>query len=192
MLRVVVALAMAAVQTSPAATLALELRVFHGADDVTRECRVALYRAGERGDPLTRSEPASGTVTFRVPAGFYDVQAIRERDGRVVAIRWAERLVVMAYPDEGGRHLEVVNLEDGFGALQVRRKSGDAAPDVALFAAGVRGKEAAAGFAGDRYTLFVVRAGSYDLLVRGARPAWHTQIDVHADRTRLWFVDATE
>ncbi len=187
MLRVVLALAMTAVQTLPTASLALELRVFNGPDDVTRESRIALYRAGERGDPLARSEPASGNFTFSVAAGFYDVQAIRVRDGRVVAIRWAERLVVMAYPDEGGRHLEVINLEPGFGALQVRDRSGDAPPDVALYVAGVRNKEAAARLTGDGYTLFVVAAGSYDLLVRRPRPTWHTQIDVPADRTRLWF-----
>ena len=35
--------------------------------------------------------------------------------------------------------------------------------------------------------LFVVRAGSYDLLAHGpARSAWHPAIDVPLDRTRLW------
>jgi hypothetical protein len=187
MQRVVLALAIASMQTSPAASLALELRVFNGPDDVTRESRVAVYRAGERADPVGRAGAATGTFTFQVPAGFYDVQAIRERDGRVVAIRWAERLVVMAYPDEGGRHLEVINLKSGFGALQVRGTTGHAVPDVALYAAGARDKEAAARLAGDGYALFVVPAGSYDLRVRGERPSWHTQIDVPADRTRLWF-----
>jgi hypothetical protein len=189
MQRVVLALAMATMQTSPAASLALELRVFNGPDDVTRESRVAVYRAGERADPLARSDVASGSLTFQVPAGFYDVQAFLERDGRVMAIRWAERLVVMAYPDEGGRHLEVINLKTGFGALQVRAKPGEAVPDVAIYVSGVRDRHAAARLAGEGYALFVVPSGSYDLLLRGARPAWHTQIDVPADRTRLWFAD---
>jgi hypothetical protein len=127
-----------------------------------------------------------------VPAGFYDVQAVREEDGRVVAIRWAERLVVMAYPDEGGRHLEVINLQEGFGALQVRDRGSAGAPDVALYAAGVRDRTAGERLAGDGYALFVVRAGAYDLKVEGARPAWHTQIEVPADRTRLWFVDSSK
>ena len=191
MLRVALTLAIAAIQTSAATSLALELRVFDGPDDVTRESRVALYRAGERGVPLARSDPASASVTFRVPAGFYDAQAIREREGRVVAIRWAERLVVMAYGDEEGRHLEVINLKAGFGALQVRDRASGRAPDVTLYAAGVREKEAAARFTGDGYALFVVSAGSYDLLIRGARPTWHTQLEVPADHTRLWFVDVT-
>lgn len=189
MQRVVLALAMATMQTSSAGSLALELRVFNGRDDVSRESRVAVYRSGERADPLARSDAASGHLIFQVPAGFYDVQAIRERDGRVMAIRWAERLVVMAYPDEGGRHLEVINLQAGFGALQVREKTGGAVPDVALYVAGAREKEAAARLAGEGYALFVVPSGSYDLLVRGVRPSWQTQIDVPADRTRLWFAD---
>ncbi len=187
MQRVVLALAIASMQPAPAASLALELRVFDGPDEVTRESRVAVYRAGDRADPLGRAGASSGTVTFHVPAGFYDVQAIREHDGRVVAIRWAERLVVMAYPDEGGRHLEVINLRSGFGALQVRGRAGGAVPEVALYAAGVRDKQAAPALAGDGYGLFVVPAGSYDLRVRGERQSWHTQIDVPADRTRLWF-----
>jgi hypothetical protein len=106
----------------------------------------------------------------------------------VVGIRWAERLVVMAYPDEGGRHLEVVNLQAGFGALQVRGASARAAA-LALFAAGVRDKEAAAATAAGAGSLFVVRAGSYDLRVRNRAERWLTAIDVPADRTRLWVID---
>jgi hypothetical protein len=189
MLRVVLALAIATAQATEA-PLALEIRVFNGAEDVTRETRLTLYRAGDRTEPIGRSGAATTCCTFPVPAGFYDVQAVRERDGRVVAIRWAERLVVMAYPDEGGRHLEVVNLQDGFGALQVRDKAGAGAPPVALYAAGVRDRTAGPPLAGEGYALFVVRAGAYDLKVEGARPSWHTQIEVPADRTRFWFVDS--
>jgi hypothetical protein len=192
MLRLALALAIATVQAATEAPLALELRVFNGPDDVTRESRLTLYRAGDRSEPIARSGAIAGCCTFQVPAGFYDVQAVRERDGRVVAIRWAERLVVMAYPDEGGRHLEVVNLEEGFGALQVRKKGGAVVPDVALYAAGVRDREAGPRLTGEGYALFVVRAGSYDLQLRGTRPAWHTRIEVPADRTRLWFADSTK
>jgi hypothetical protein len=191
MLRVVLALAIATTQAATEAPLALELRVFNGPEDVTRESRVTVYRAGDRAEPVGRSA-AERCCTFRVPAGFYDVQAIRERDGRVLAIRWAERLVVMAYPDEEGRHLEVVNLQEGFGALQVRAKGGGHVPDVALFAAGAREKDAGARLTGTGYALFVVRAGNYDLQIRGTRPSWQTQIEVPADRTRLWFVESNK
>jgi hypothetical protein len=190
MLRAVLALAIATAQAATEPPLALELRVFNGPDDVTRESRLTLYRAGDRSEPIARSTAVTSCCTFPVEAGFYDVQAVRERDGRVLAIRWAERLVVMAYPDEGGRHLEVINLQEGFGALQVRDTRGAGAPDVALYAAGDRDKEAGPRFAGEGYALFVVRAASYDLKVRGARPSWQTRVEVPADRTRLWFVDS--
>lgn len=190
MLRVVLALAIVTAQAATGAPLALELRVFNGVEDVTRETRLTLYRAGERAEPIGRSGAATTCCTFHVPAGFYDVQAVRERNGQVVAIRWAERLVVMAYPDEGGRHLEVINLQDGFGALQVRDRAGAGAPRVALYAAGVRDRPAGPRLPGDGYALFVVRAGAYDLKVEGDRPSWHTQMEVPADRTRLWFVDS--
>jgi hypothetical protein len=185
MLRVLLAIAVAATQpaTDP---LTLELRVFNGRGDVTSEARVAVYRAGERSDPLAPSALRLGSITLQVPAGFYDVQAIWEKDGHVIGIRWAERLVVMAYPDEGGRHLEVINLRGGFGALQVRGKAAGPLPDVALYVSGVRDKEAAARLPGTGYALFVVPAGTYDVFVRDAPASWHTQIEVPVDRTRLW------
>jgi hypothetical protein len=191
MLRAVLALAIATAQAAET-PLALELRVFNGSDDVTRESRLTLYRAGDRSEPIARSAAVASCCRFQVEPGFYDVQAVRERDGRVLALRWAERLVVMAYPDEGGRHLEVINLQEGFGALQVRDARGAGVPDVGLYAAGEREKEAGPRLAGEGYALFVVPAGSYDLQVRGARPSWHTRIDVPADRTRLWFADSSK
>jgi hypothetical protein len=185
MLGVLLVLALAGNQ-SATGTLTLEVRVFNGSGDVTHESRVAVYRAGDRNDPLGRSALRPGSVTLQVPAGFYDVQAIREKDGRVLGIRWAQRLVVMAYPDEAGRHLEVINLQPGFGALQVRGKDSGPLPDVSLYVSGVRDKEAAAPLHGDGYTLFVVPAGTYDAFVRDAPASWHTQIEVPAGHTRLW------
>ena len=186
MLRVALAVAIATTQVSAPASVTLEIRIFNGPDDVTAESRVVVHRAGDRTEPVARFAARLGSLTLRVPPGFYDVQAIREKDGRVIGIRWAERLVVMAYPDEGGRHLEIVNLQPGFGALQVRGKDGTAVPDAALYASGGRDKEAASRLHGEGYALFVVPAGTYDLLFRGLKPMWHTQIDVPADRTRLW------
>jgi len=168
-------------------SLTLELRVFNGSEEVTAHTRITVHRAGERGEPLVDTTFADGRVQLQVPAGIYDVQAIHERDGRVVNIRWANRLVVMPYPDEKGHHLEVVNFKSGFGALQVRAKTGR--PDVALYQPGKREKPAAPGLSGPAYVLFVVPAGLYDLQARAeGKASWQTGIEVPLDRTRLWVI----
>jgi hypothetical protein len=96
------ALACAVVPAAPQ-LLTLEIRVFRGMEEVTAETRITVHRAGERGDPVARAPIGEARAVMRVPPGIYDAQAIQERDGRVVNIRWAERLVVMPYPDEEGR-----------------------------------------------------------------------------------------
>jgi hypothetical protein len=185
---VLLLLALATFQAGPP-PLTLELRIFNGAEDVTAETRVTVYRAGDRSEAIAQIAPRAGAIAVPVPQGFYDVQAIREHDGRVLNIRWAERLIVMPYPDEGGRHLEVINFKNDFGALQIRTKDSTGVPRVALYAAGAREKEVATAVAGDNYALFVAPAGTYDLLVRGgAKPEWHGDIDLPLDRTRLWIV----
>ena len=189
MLRLLVlAIAVALAQRGQAPTpLNLEVRVFDGGQEVTSEAHVTVHRGGERADPIAQVAPRTGRLEVALPAGIYDVQAIHERGGRVINIRWAERLVVMPYPDEGGRHLEVVNFKSDFGALQIRTKNPAAVPDVALYQAGARDKPAASRLDGPGYALFVVPAGRYDILTRqDGRPAWHADIDVPLDRTRLW------
>jgi hypothetical protein len=171
------------------ALLTLEVRAFSGVEDVTDKSRIIVHAAGRREQAV--GQIAGPAHTMKVAPGIYDAQAVHEQAGRVVSIRWAERLVVMPYPDEAGHHLEVINLQPGFGALQVRNASG-AAPEakVALFRAGERSRPAAAAVppAGP-YALFVVRAGIYDVQVtRGTRVAWHAGVDVPLDRTRLWIV----
>lgn len=168
-------------------TLTLELRVFDGLEEVTSQTRIKLHRAGERADVVAQTNPGQPRVELEVGEGIYDAQAIRQKGEEVVSIRWANRLVVMPYPDEGGHHLEVVNFKSGFGALQIRSADG-ARPDVALYHAGNRSKEVAPPVAGRTYTLFVVPAGKYDVFVKGTRAAWHAGIDVPVDRTRLWLV----
>jgi hypothetical protein len=173
------------------APLALEIRVFTGAEEVTSETRVSIHRAGERAGPIAQAQARNGQHVFAVPAGIYDVQVVRERDGRVVSIRWAERLVVMLYPDEGGRHLEVVNFTNGYGALQVRSARAGGVPDLAVYAAGERSRPVATAIVGEngQYALFVLPSGRYDVQVRGAeRPTWHADIEVPLDRTRLWLL----
>ena len=168
-----------------AAPLTLRIRVFNGSDEVTSETRVNIFKAGERQAPLAE-ERARMLIETSVPQGIYDAQVIREREGRVVNIRWAERLIVMPYPDEGGLHLEVINFQTGFGALEIRSHA-PGVPDVAIFTAGSRQQEAGRRIDGANYALFVVQSGRYDLRVRhDGQTTWHPDIEVPADRTRLW------
>ncbi|MGH9370781.1 MAG: hypothetical protein ACRD15_04545 [Vicinamibacterales bacterium] len=174
---------------APPKPLTLEIRVFAGTQDVTAETRVTVHRAGERGQPIGQVAAIEPQVIIKVPAGIYDAQAVRERDGRVLNIRWAQRLVVMPYPDEGGHHLEVINFAPGYGALQIRPRARESLPPgFALFTSGERGEPLPAA-AGRGYTLFVVPAGLYDIQVgRGSQASWHTGVEVPLDRTRLWIV----
>lgn len=174
--------------------LTLELRVFLAGEEVTRETRVTVHRAGERSVAVGQAQGHDGKHVFSVPAGIYDAQLVREKDGRVLNIRWAERLIVMPYPDEAGKHLEVVNFANGHGALQVKAAPGDPVAEALLFTAGDRTKpvaQAAAPRTDDDYVLFVVPAGRYDVQVKtGGRAAWHADVEVPLDRTRLWVVPA--
>lgn len=175
---------------APSALL-LELRIFDGTVEVTEHTRVTVHRAGDRMKPLAQATGAQGPIELQVPEGIYDVQAIEERDGQVVSIQWAHRLVVMPYPDEKGRHLEVLNFKSGFGALQVRAGQGKV-PEVNLQSGERRERSAGVPLEGPGYTLFVVPAGVYDLTVkRDGRVTRHTNIEVPRDRTRLWIVPDT-
>jgi hypothetical protein len=182
------ALALVTGDTTFAAPLTLELRVFNGVEDVTSQTRVAVHRAGERTTPVVELSAGHSPLSAEVPPGIYDVQAIRERDGRVLNIRWAQRLVVMAYPDEGGRHLEVINFQNGFGALEVRRRD-RTLPDAGMYAIGEHTKPIVQPIAGSGYLLFIVRAGPYDLQTRDATGStWHNALEVPLDRTRFWIM----
>src|SRR5918995_6200173 len=168
-MRCVLLLALGLIGQPAPASLTLDVRVFLGAEEVTGETRVIIHRAGDRSAALAPTQTQNGRHVFTVPAGIYDAQVVRERDGKVLNIRWAERLVVMPYPDEGGRHLEVVNFTNGYGALQVRSPRPEGLPDLAIFAAGERTRAAAAAVSsqrGDDYVLFVVPAGRYDIQVK--------------------------
>lgn len=175
-----------AVQAAPT-PIALEIRVFRAGVELTAETRVTVHGAGNRADPV--GVIAAHETQLIVPPGIYDAQAVHERDGRVQNIRWAERLVVMPYPDERGQHLEVINFATGYGALQVRGADGGPPPDVTLYASGDRSRPAAVASSGAGYLLFVVPAGVYDIQVRtDGESALHSGIEVPLDRTRLWLV----
>ncbi len=173
----------------PVESLTLEVRVFNGLEEVTGRTRLTVHRAGDRRESIPHSRSGDGRVQLVVPPGIYDVQAIEERDGKVVNIRWANRLVVMPYPDEQGHHLEVINFKNGFGALQVRSSAG-APIDVALFEPSNHAKAVGGPFRGTSYTLFIVPSATYDLRVRsGDRETWQNGIDVPLDRTRLSVIE---
>jgi hypothetical protein len=177
-----------AFQEPATGSLTLEIRVFNGAEEVTSHTRVTVHRAGDRGEPLLHSTSADGRVQLQVPSGIYDVQAIHERDGRVLNIRWANRLVVMPYPDEKGLHLEVINFRSGFGALQVR-DAGPLRSGMTLYEAGKRNKPAASSVSGPGYVLFIVPAGVYDLrALSDGKANWYSAIEIPLDRTRLWVI----
>jgi len=175
--------------TGQPAALTLEIRAFNAAEDVTSHTRLTVHRAGERAEAIPHARSGDGRVTLQVPAGIYDVQAILERDGRVVNIRWANRLVVMPYPDEGGHHLEVINFRNGFGALQVRSATGTTL-ETTLFHVGRHDKPAAAPTISGGSHLFIVPAGLYDLQIREhGKTSWLTNLEVPLDRTRLTIVE---
>lgn len=176
-------------QPTEAPRIFLEIRVFDGIEEVTRSSRVTVHRAGDRTEPIAQFATGSARLETEVAPGIYDVQAIHEDAGRVLNIRWAERLVVMPYPDEDGRHLEVLNLKSGFGALQVRGKGLSSPPVVAVYPAGARDKEAGTRIVGRDYALFVLPVGKYDVQTRATdRSSWYSGIDVPPDRTRLWLL----
>jgi hypothetical protein len=169
--------------------ITLEVRTFDGTTDVSAATRVVVHRAAQRDQPVGQINPGA-RPTITVPPGIYDAQAMREQPGRLANIRWAERLMVMPYSDENGYHLEVINFQAGFGALEVRGSKGRG-PDaeVALYTAGDRQRPAAMPTTTSVYALFVVRTGEYDLLVRrGDEDAWHARIEIPSGRTRLWIV----
>jgi hypothetical protein len=173
------------------APVTAEFRVFAGSEEITATTRLRVMPTGTREDPLTVRE--SKRLVAALAPGIYDVQALRFRPEGIVAIRWAERLVVMHYPDEGGRHLEVINFESGYGALQVRTAKGTIGEfEVAVFAKGDRSAPAGEPIDGEDYRLFILEAGMYDVRVRPSGPQqndqstqWWLDVEIPADRTRL-------
>jgi len=191
---VLVIVALFAAQEVPSRITA-EFRVFAGSEEITTTTRLRIMPTGTREKSSTMEE--GKRLVIDVAPGIYDVQALRLRPEGIVAIRWAERLVVMHYPDEGGRHLEVINFQQGYGALQLRAARGPvAAYDIAVFPAGDRTAAAGEPIEGKDYRLFVLEAGRYDIRVRHAGTTnapldaqWFLDVEVPADRTRLKLID---
>jgi hypothetical protein len=170
------------------APIRTEFRVFDGAREVSTETRLRVRLSGssEKGRVVEGSE-----LRLELPQGIYDVQAVRQESGQVVGIRWAERLVVMPYPDEGGRHLEVINFTNSFGALQLRWPDGQA-PDPAGIAVTVSKTSDARPvparvITGLGYLLLILPADTYDVRITrtGQDAIVLSGIEVPADRTRM-------
>lgn len=174
-------------------TIRLEVRVFDGPDDVTHETKVKLYQKGQRASDIPMAAGGQGQpITATVPVGFYDAQAIRERArGESPYIHWGLQWLVQRYPDEYGRHLEVINFKDGYGALQIRPAPNEASSakgwSAVAFAAGDTTKELGKSTAGGDDLLFALPSGRYDIKVTlpDKSTQWLRDIDVPADRTRL-------
>ncbi len=177
--------------TSPVDLL---IRVFDGAEEVTSQTHVTVYRAGSRNAPVTTGTPTSEAVVFTVPTGLYDAQVVQERDGRVVNLRWAERLTVQRYPGEGGRHLETINFVSSYGALQISRPDDPAVRPGTweAFAFHPSDHAAVVGGAsrGHAYALLVLEAGTYDVAIREAGTLrWYPSVEIPRGRTGVLRID---
>jgi hypothetical protein len=171
----------------------LQLRVFDGLNEVTRETRVRLYPAGRRGTPIRLTLGADRAYEADVPVGLYDVQAIRSRTSpeSIAGVRWVEKMLVQQYPDEYGRHLQVVHLREGYGALQIRPEGTTPVPagwSAIATPPGTPATEVARARTLGPDLLLVLPAGTYDVKVTvpaSAEPTWITGIDIPDARTRL-------
>jgi hypothetical protein len=172
-------------------TIRTEFRVFDGVIEVSAETRLRVRQSGstETGQILE-----AGALSADLPTGLYDVQAVRQKAGQAVNVRWAERLLVMAYPDEGGRHLEVINFAEEHGALQLRWPEGPA-PDPAAVSVTVTREGDGRAVAtrtvhGPGYALLVLPAGTYDVRVArtGRDSVVLSKVEVPVDGTRMKMV----
>lgn len=181
-----------AAETS-AQTVRLELRVFDGSAEVTSESRVRLFKKGERAQDiaLTQAPSPGAAATATVPVGFYDAQAIRERRNQLQDLRWAESLLIQRYPDEYGRHLEMINFKVGYGGLQIRPAPNDVAAargwSAIAYPAGDSSKEAGKAVVAGDDLLLALPGGRYDVKLTMADKStqWIRDIEVPSDRTRL-------
>jgi hypothetical protein len=178
-------------EASAAQKVRLQLRVFEGGEDITREARLQLYPRGQRTGEIATTLGADQAYETDVEPGFYDVQVIKERRGQVLGIRWVEQILVQRYPDEYGRHLQVLNLDPTFGALQIRPAPGESAASRGWSAAahppGDTSRELTKARAVGDDLLIVLPAGRYDIKVSlGDRSTtWLREVDIPGDRTRL-------
>ena len=183
-------LAPAHVGAQSSAPIELVVRVFDGHDEVTADCRVAVYTADTRAAPLVPDLRPGMGHHIEVEPGLYDLQITWHGPGDTVAIEWAEHLSVLRYPDDGGRHIEIVNLQPVFGALLVRPPLAWLETDgdwrVSAFLHGGVGRAGFEPAGGADHRLFILPAGRYDLVAAlESTELTVTDIEVPAQRTRL-------
>ena len=168
--------------------LALDVRVFRGATEVTRETDVTVYPTGVRTNGRDVPLLPSGQRQVRLNSGQYDLQLVQQQDGKVGGIAWTSLRLLVNYPGENGRHLEVLNFDKSFGALQMQEYGGTApgAPAWQVRLLRKDGTEVARGVSGDGYRLLVAPAGVYDIAVdRPGRPLHLRDVEVKANLTYL-------
>lgn len=172
-------------QATPA-PLPLDLRVFRGSTEVTRDTVVAIYPAGVRTNGQRVPLTPTGERRVSLRAGQYDVQLVQERDGAVSGIAWSTLRLIADYPNEGHPQLEVLNFDKNYGALQVRPAGGPGTGTGTWAARLVRrdGSEVARGVSGQAYQLLVAPAGTYDLLIeRPGTPVRMHDVEVRGNLT---------
>lgn len=159
-------------------------RVFEGTREITAETRLGVRVSGTETDAIVLEAPP---LAADLAPGIYDVQAIHHKDGRVLGVRWAERLVIVSYPDEHDEHLQVINLKPGFGALQLLiplHVRPDPAAATVQTSGGVSRDARIVG--GKGYLLVVAPAGTYDVTVSlPTGPESIAGVEIPADRTRM-------
>jgi hypothetical protein len=172
------------------APVELIVRVFDELDEVTAHCQITVYAADTRDAPLVLDlRPGIGHYV-EVEPGLYDLQITWRGPGDTVAIEWAEHLSVLWYPDEGGRHVEIVNLQPVFGALLVQPPVTWLETDrdwrVSAFLHGGVGRAGFEAVDGTDHRLFILPAGRYDLVASlSSTELTVTDVEVPAQRTRL-------
>ena len=183
-------LAPAGASAQSSSPVELLVRVFDGPDEITADCQIAVYPADTRDAPLVPALSSGMGHHVEVEPGLYDLQIRWRGSGDTVAIEWAEHLSVLWYPDEGGHHVEIINLQPVFGALLVKPPVAWLETDrnwrVRAFLHGGVGRAGFEAVDGTDHKLFILPAGRYDL-VAGLGPTEFTVTDVEvpAQRTRL-------
>ncbi|BCS32747.1 hypothetical protein TBR22_A19690 [Luteitalea sp. TBR-22] len=163
------------------APLRLDLRVFRGTVEVTRDTAVTVYPTGVRTGGVAAPLVPSGERRATLAAGQYDLQLLQQRDGAVSGIAWTTLRLLVDYPGEGGHHLEVINFDKTYGAVQVRHAG--AGWSVRLLRRD--GAEVARGVPGDGYQLLVAPAGTYDIAIVGPQPGRIHDVEVKPNLTAV-------
>ncbi len=156
--------------SQPVPDLALDIRVFRGATEVTAETMVTVYRSGHATTGKAVPQAPGGERRIPLPAGQYDLRLVQQHDGKVIGIATTSLRLLVDYPGEFQQHLEVVNFEKGWGALQIRQSGAKETTKVAWSSRLLRadGSEAARGVAGDGYQVLVAPAGTYTVEITRA------------------------